>query len=146
MKLDQLRKVIREEVRSAIKEELQEVLTEAVKVASTPTKQTFYTSNTASAIPTKVAKPSKMNPVAGKRQGTLEEMLNQTRSEMTNEDYKTVISGTSDMVSKPNFASSMANQMGMSGPQPGLDLSSLDFIKKAKQIFDKAESKGKNKL
>ena len=34
MKLDQLRKVIREEVRAAIKEELQEVLTEAVKIAS----------------------------------------------------------------------------------------------------------------
>lgn len=137
MKLDQLRKVIREEVRSAIKEELQEVLTEAVKVASTPTKQSVYQ-----------AAPSKpiVSKVAGKRQGTLEEMLNQTKASMTNEDYRTVISGTSDMVTKPNFASSMANQMGMSGPQPGLDLSSLDFIKKAKQIFDKAESKGKTKL
>jgi hypothetical protein len=139
MKLDQLRKVIREEVRSAIKEELQEVLTEAVKVASTPTKQTLNQY-------TKAPTPIKEVPRTGKRQGTLEEMLNQTRAEMTNEDYKTVISGTSDMVTKPNFASSMASQMGMSGPQPGLDLSSLDFIKKAKQIFDKAESKGKTKL
>ena len=39
MKLDQLRKVIREEVRAAIKEELQEVLTEAVKIASAPQQQ-----------------------------------------------------------------------------------------------------------
>jgi hypothetical protein len=33
MKLDQLRTIIREEVRSAIKDELQEVLTEAVKMS-----------------------------------------------------------------------------------------------------------------
>ena len=33
MKLDQLRKIIREEVRSAVKEELQEMLNEAVKAA-----------------------------------------------------------------------------------------------------------------
>ena len=38
MKLDQLRKIIREEVRAAVKEELQEVMNEAVKAASTPNK------------------------------------------------------------------------------------------------------------
>ena len=38
MKLDQLRKIIREEVRAAFKEELSEVLTEAVKIASEPNK------------------------------------------------------------------------------------------------------------
>jgi len=36
MKLDQLRKIIREEVRAAVKEELQDVMNEAVKYASTP--------------------------------------------------------------------------------------------------------------
>ena len=39
MKIDQLRKIIREEVRAAVKEELQDMLTEAVKVASTPVSQ-----------------------------------------------------------------------------------------------------------
>ena len=39
MKLDQLRKIIREEVRAAVKEELQEMLNEAVKHASKPDKQ-----------------------------------------------------------------------------------------------------------
>ena len=42
MKLDQLRKVIREEVKTAIKEELQEIMNEAVRAASEPEKQTFY--------------------------------------------------------------------------------------------------------
>ena len=36
MKLNQLRKIIREEVKAAVKEELQDILNEAVKVASTP--------------------------------------------------------------------------------------------------------------
>ena len=40
MKVDVLRKLIREEVRAAIKEELSEVLTEAVKIASAPVKET----------------------------------------------------------------------------------------------------------
>ena len=41
MKLDQLRKIIREEVRSAVKDELQEMLNEAVKAASTPSNQEY---------------------------------------------------------------------------------------------------------
>ena len=45
MKLDTLRKVIREEVKAAIKEELQDMLTEAVKVASTPTTTNVQKSN-----------------------------------------------------------------------------------------------------
>ena len=36
MKLNQLRKIIREEVKAAVKEELQDILNEAVKVARTP--------------------------------------------------------------------------------------------------------------
>lgn len=36
MKIDQLRKIIKEEVKSAIKEELKDILTEAVKIASDP--------------------------------------------------------------------------------------------------------------
>jgi len=36
MKLDQLRKIIREEVRAAVKEELQDILNEAVKVEVHP--------------------------------------------------------------------------------------------------------------
>lgn len=40
MKLDVLRKLIREEIRTAIKEELKDILTEAVVIASTPETKT----------------------------------------------------------------------------------------------------------
>jgi hypothetical protein len=80
----------------------------------------------------------------------MQEMLQQTKSNMTNEDYRTVLNGTTDMVSgmpniassMPNMASSMANQMSMNaGNQPGLDISNLDFVKKAGAVYKAAEAK-----
>ena len=149
MKLDQLRKVIREEVKTAMREELQEIMNEAVRAASTPVeqpKQTPYQSKIwpayqevqASNIPKKSADP-------------IMEMLNQTRATMTSEDYRTITSATSNMVQKPNFASMMAGNMGMSQPvgsnrpAPGIDLSQLDFVKKAGAIYNKAVEKDKEK-
>ena len=100
MKVDVLRKLIREEVRAAIKEELSEVLTEAVKIASEPVNETQ--SNDFKTVTQKDIKRTwstgKMN------SGTvpLEEMLQQTAQQMTSEDAKH-IAGAGE-VSKPNFA------------------------------------------
>ena len=85
MKLDQLRKVIREEVRAAVKEELQDVMNEAVKYASTPTKMQ----------PVAKGQPKKWS--VGKS-ATLDEMLQDTRASMTGEDVRN-ISGDSGAVS-----------------------------------------------
>jgi len=130
MKLDQLRKIIREEVRSAVKSELQEVMNEAIKIASNPSAPQA-TVNT-QRVPVK--KPI-VAPKTGKT--SLDEMLRMTKSTMTNQEYKNVFSGTSNMVQGgPNMASSMASQMGLKGgPAPGIDISSLDFVKKAGDVF-----------
>lgn len=108
MKLDQLRKVIREEVRAAVKEELQEVMNEAVKYASTPTTQQLQTS--AEYTPVKQKDLSRSWSTGKINQGTvpLEEMLNDTRASMTGEDIRNISGGGG--VSKPNFASMMSNQ------------------------------------
>ena len=134
MKLDQLRKIIREEVRSAVKEELQEVMNEAVKAASTPT----FTETPAKPVQVEQKAPSKLNPVMGKT--TLDEMLSMTKKNMTNEEYRNVFSGTSDMVSPGHsMASNVASQMGRnSGGAPGIDINSLDFVKKAGDVFNAA--------
>ena len=138
MKLDELRKIIREEVRSAVKDEIQDMLTEAVKVASAPTKMqpAPQAGNTSWSAPK--AKPQHLG-------DPIMEMLNQTKASMTQQDYQQVISMDSTMVSKPNFAHSMASQMGMTGPQPGLDLSQLDFVSKAKAVFDASNKKDKER-
>ena len=138
MKLNQLRKIIREEVRSAVKEELQDILNEAVKHASAPVVEQKQQK-------VEMPTPSKMNPVAGIKTGkkSLDEMLKQTQASMTNEEYKNVFAGTSDMVQgMPNMATSMANQMNMNaGRQPGLDISKLDFVSKAKSVLDASNKK-----
>ena len=146
MKLDVLRKIIREEVRAAVKEELQEMLTEAVKVASTPSKneQSGYKQVKQKDL-ARTWSVGKMNT------GTvpLEEMLNQTKASMTSEEYQNVFTGNSKMVQKPNFASNVATDMGLtehSGPQPGIDISKLNFVNKAKAIFDKSNEKDRNRL
>jgi hypothetical protein len=138
MKLNQLRKIIREEVRSAVKDELQDILNEAVKVASTPI-------NEYKQPEVVVPKPSPTTPVEGKK--SLEDMLQETKSNMTTEDYKTVFNGTSNMVSgMPNVASSMSTQMGINaGKQPGIDISNLDFVKKAGAILSASNQKDKAK-
>jgi hypothetical protein len=158
MKLDQLRKIIREEVRAAVKEELQDVINEAVKIASTPTKmQPAPAAGTsewsAAKKPSKqelaemigLKTPPKATNIEFSKNDSINAMLQQTQQNMTNEDYQQVVTATSDMVSKPNFASSMANQMGMSGAQPGLDLSQLDFVKNAKSVFDASVKKDKQR-
>ena len=135
MKLDQLRKIIREEVRAAVKEELQDMLTEAVKIASTPdTKQP-----TSGFTQVPKGQPKKWS--FGKS-ATLDEMLQQTAVTMTSQDAQNFGAG---QVSKPNFASTVGNQLAreQGGPMPGIDISKLDFVGKAKNIFDASIKKDK---
>ena len=136
MKLDQLRKIIREEVRDAVKSELQEVINEAVKIASTPKVQQVTESK-----PVQIKKEINQ-PTFNTGKASLDEMLQMTKKSMTNEEYKNVFTGNSDMVSgMPNMASSMANQMGIGGSQPGIDISKLDFVKRAGEVLKASEEK-----
>jgi len=124
MKLDILRKIIREEVKAAVKEELHDVLTEAVKIASTPISSTKPV--------VKYEKP---------KTGNIAEIMDITKKSMTNEDYRTLVSANSSMVTGiPNTATTMASQMNMNaGNQPGIDISNLSFVNKAKQVLDASE-------
>ena len=160
MKLDQLRKIIREEVRAAVKEELQEVMNEAVKAASTPTglQPAPVAGETSWSAPKKPSRQDlaemmglpniKPKTTNLKFDDPIQEMLSQTKNNMSGEEYKNVMNFDSSMVQKPNFASSMANQMGMTEPgnMPGLDISQLSFVKKAKKVLDLANEKSSNKL
>ena len=134
MKLDQLRKIIREEVKAAVKEELQEMLNEAVKVASKPDTSAGYKPVTQKDI-------SKTWSTGRISTGTvpLEEMINQTKAEMTNEDYKTIVNASSNMV--PNFAQRQVS----GGGGAGLDLNAIPGFNPAKNkaILDAANKKDK---
>ena len=140
MKLEQLRKIIREEVKAAVKEELQEVMNEAVRVASQPQIKEVV-QQPSKPIQVKKPTPTSSDPIM--------EMLSQTKASMTSDEYKNIYTGTSDMVQKPNFASTMASNMGMTdsrGPMPGLDISQFDFVKKAGQVYKKSVENDKQKF
>ena len=134
MKLDQLRKIIREEVKAAVKEELQEMLNEAVKVASKPDTSAGYKPVTQKDI-SKTWSTGKIS------NGTvpLEEMINQTKAEMTNEDYRTIVNASSNMV--PNYAQRQVS----GGGGAGLDLNAIPGFNPAKNkaILDAANKKDK---
>lgn len=139
MKLDQLRRIIREEVRAAFKEELQEVLTEAVKIASNP-KQTFY-SGTPQAVKTTAPVTSRHTPVKTNN-NTLDEMLSMTKAGMTPTEYNNIIGSA-----PPSTSAKMASQLGMQERAlPGIDISKLDFVGKAKQVLDASYKKDKIRI
>ena len=147
MKISQLRKIIREEVRAAVKEELQDMLNEAVKYASAVPETNKNTVGT-DYKEVKQKDLARTWSVGKMNTGTvpLGEMLNQTQADMTGEDYNNVMNNIG--VPKPNFTSKIATDMGLtehSGPQPGIDISKLDFVKKAKAVLDKSFEKDKNR-
>lgn len=142
MKVDSLRKLIKEEVRAAIREELSDILTEAVKIASKPEKE--YKHDYKPVLEKDLKRTwskGPLNPAVG-----LNSMLEQTAAEMTKEDFSNVINANSSNVRQPALASSVASSMAMnSGAQPGLDISQLDFVKKAKSVLDLAEQKDRSR-
>lgn len=142
MKLEELRKVIREEVEKAFKEQLKEVLIEAVQIASTPsTLKTEQKTNTKQVTDFKVpaSQPKKYVPSGN----PIEDMLQMTKATMTSADAAAIMG---EGVHMPNMASTVAQQMHMGGGnQPGLDLSQLPFIGKAKAVLEAANQKDKQR-
>lgn len=142
MKLDELRKVIREEVEKAFKEQLKEVLIEAVQIASTPSAlQTEQKTNTKEITSFKapVAQPKAYVPSGN----PIEDMLQMTKATMTSADAAAMMG---EGVHMPNMASTVAQQMHMGGGnQPGLDLSQLPFINKAKTLLEAANEKDRQR-
>ena len=131
MKLDVFKKLIKEAVREAVREELAVVLSEGVAPAKTQVQQ--------------VTKYENYKPVVSRPVPTgdpIMDMLNETRASMTQEEYRDMSSMTSDMV-----GTSMNPLQGFrQGPEPGIDLSTLDFVKNAGAIYKASVAKDKERF
>lgn len=123
MKVSQLKTLIKEAVREAIQEELgsmqQAAPVQEVKKATPP--------------PPPPAAPTKTG-------NSLLDALNETKHTFTTDEYRTMVNANSSMVSAPGLG-----MQSPSGPQPGLDLSQLDFTKNAGAIFKKSNELDKAK-
>ena len=116
MKVDLLKRLIKEAVREVLKEELHVLL--EYRAGNIPP-------------PSSNKKPT--IPEVRNSMQTLEEVLSQTRQELTSDDYKNIL-GEGVSIGEPYKDRVIQNNE----PQVGLDISNLSFIKKATTILNKA--------
>lgn len=129
MKADVFKKLIKEAVREALKEELAVMLSEKVEPTPAPTFTKYENYRPL------VAKPvSTGDPIA--------DLLQETRAAMTQGEYRNITSMTSDMVSGGVNPMQQFNL----GPEPGIDISQLSFVKNAGKVFQASVEKDKQRF
>lgn len=129
MKVEIFKKLIKEAVREVLREELSSLLSESTKVKN------LAVNSTASFNPpvTKNITPT-----------SIEQMLEMTRKSMTREEFKGIMEGT---VQAPGLQNRMSEgEQFMEGPQPGLDITQLDFVKKAAAVYNASVEKDQNRF
>ena len=129
MKLDLLKKLIKEAVKEAVREELESILSEDVKPTKAPISTVTRYEN---------YKPPVTRPVT--TGDPIMDLLNETRNNMTSGEYRNVVGDNSAMVNGGDFSEYRQ------GPEPGIDLTQLDFVKNAGAIFKASVEKDKQRL
>ena len=129
MKVEALKKIIKEAVKEAVREELD--LREHSLNSKTLVKNTPITED--------LLKPAASDSPSS---NVIMDMVKMTRESMTADDYRAITNGGSTMAPRPDFT--MESTMP-AGPQPGLDISNLDFVQKAASVLKLAEEKSKNR-
>lgn len=128
MKVDLLKRLIKEAVKEAVREELETILAEPVKkVNKAPATYTQYEN-----YKPQIAKPVPTG-------DPIMDLLNETRGAMTQADYQGIVGGDSPMVDGGDYS------QFQQGPEPGLDISQFDFIKKAGAIYNASKEKDKQR-
>ena len=134
MKLDLLKKLIKEAVKEAVREELETILSEDAKPAQAP-KQT-------------VTKYAEHRPVVARPIPTgdpIADLMNETKYSMTQGEYQSIISATSDMVQAPGLGMNPIESFRQ-GPEPGLDISQFDFMMRAGDVYKASVDKDKQRF
>jgi hypothetical protein len=134
MKLDLLKKLIKEAVKEAVREELETILSEDARPTQAP-KQT-------------VAKYAEYKPVVARPVPTgdpIADLMNETKYSMTQGEYQSIVSATSDMVQAPGLGMNPIEGFRQ-GPEPGLDISQFDFMMKAGDIYKASVQKDKERF
>ena len=134
MKLELLKKLIKEAVSEAVREELVKILSEDVKPVQTLT----YTAT----------KYEKHRPVVARPVPTgdpIADLMNETKYSMTQGEYQNLISATSDTVQAPGLGMNPIEQFRQ-GPEPGLDITQFDFMMKAGEVYKASVEKDRQRF
>ena len=136
MKLDLLKKLIKEAVGEAVREEMRLILAEPVEKAPEVKSEGFTKYNNYK--PVKSTYISTGDPVA--------DLLEETRLTMSQPGQNMHVD-SSQMVSAPGIGmQSMMMEDSFARPEPGLDISQFDFIKKAGAIYKASNEKDKQRF
>lgn len=129
MKVEIFKKLIKEAVREVLKEELPGLLSENSKPVLP-----FNVNSTANFTPPKTTTAPT----------SIDQMLEMTRKSMTRDEFKGIMEG---VVQAPGLESMMSGgEQFMEGPQPGIDITQLDFVKKAAAVYNAAVEKDQNRF
>ena len=136
MKTELFKKLIKEAVREVLKEELGKVLTEQLSTKQPPKVIKFETYKPVSTKPS----ISTGNPIA--------DLMAETRSSMVYEPGSGNFQDMSQTVSAPGLRMESGEQPVMmeesfARPEPGLDISQFDFVKKAASVYKASVEKDK---
>ena len=135
MKVDLLKKLIKEAVAEAVREELGKLLSEDV----IPTKTQVQQVTKYEAYKPVVAKPAPTgNPIM--------DLMNETKHSMTHGEYRDLVSATSDMVQAPGLGMNPITETFRQGPEPGLDISQFDFMMRAGDVYKASVEKDKQRF
>ncbi len=129
MKADVFKKLIKEAVKEALREELGELQTAIPQPAPVQEVKKYENYRPVVAAPAKTGDP-------------IMDLLQETRASMTSGDYRTMVSMDSSMAQ--NGMPAMGNMI--SGPEPGIDISQLSFVKNAGKVFQASVEKDKQRF
>jgi hypothetical protein len=137
MKTEVFKKLIKEAVREVLREELADVLTEAPK--KQVQKVTKYESHNP---PVHKPRVSTGDPIA--------DLLAETKADMVGSSNAGHYQDMSQFVQAPGLGEDNYRPVMMeenfSRPEPGLDISQFDFVKKAAAVFKASQEKDKQRF
>lgn len=153
MKVELLKKLIKEAVQEAVKDALDEILSEPTKPNNQPIGVGGY------GVPNTTKKYAEYKPVVSKPVSTgdpIADLLQETRAQMTNQgrghtpDYSQLVEapglGMQSHDQQSQYSQPAMVEENFARPEPGLDISQFDFVKKAAAVYKASVEKDKMKL
>lgn len=130
MKVQLLKNLIKEAVREVLKEELKEILLETRSSSSTVVEPSSMKDYSVFPSVVKIDTDSSYSPYT-----SLQDVLNETKQSMTRSDYSNIIGENKKVSTSEPF--SLINESS----NVGLDISNLDFVKKAAAVYNLSTQK-----
>jgi hypothetical protein len=152
MKVELLKKLIKEAVQEAVKDALDEILSEPTKPTQTQVGVGGY------GVPNNsFTKYETYKPVVSKNKAPIPtgdpitDLLQETRAQMVNQSGGGYRPDMSQVVQAPGLGMQSYDEPTMmeesfTRPEPGLDISQFDFVKKAASVYKASVEKDKQKF